>query len=66
MSSEELAPAISFESFELIPPLLTALAKLNFTTPTEIQAETIPYALQGRDIIGVAKTVSSLSFFIVP
>ncbi|KAI0720931.1 DEAD-domain-containing protein [Cerioporus squamosus] len=31
---------------------------MNFTTPTDIQAEVLPQALQGRDIIGVASTGS--------
>ncbi len=40
-----------------LPPLLNqALAKMNFTAPTPIQAQTIPLALQGRDILGSAQT----------
>ncbi|MCC7305663.1 MAG: DEAD/DEAH box helicase [Alphaproteobacteria bacterium] len=37
-------------------PLLNALARKNFTTPTPIQAGTIPFALQSRDILGTAQT----------
>lgn len=48
----------TFESLGLIDPLLEALEKLNFKTPTDIQAEALPQALQGRDIIGVASTGS--------
>ncbi|KAL0071489.1 ribosomal RNA processing protein [Marasmius tenuissimus] len=48
----------SFRSLGLIEPLLEALEQLRFTTPTEIQVDAIPYALQGRDIIGVAATGS--------
>ncbi|KAJ8078680.1 ribosomal RNA processing protein [Marasmius tenuissimus] len=49
---------MSFRSLGLIEPLLEALEQLRFTTPTEIQVDAIPYALQGRDIIGVAATGS--------
>lgn len=48
----------TFKSLGLIDPLLEALTQLNFTKPTEIQAETLPHSLQGRDIIGVASTGS--------
>ncbi|KAK1232290.1 ribosomal RNA processing protein [Marasmius sp. AFHP31] len=48
----------SFRSLGLIEPLLEALEQLKFTTPTEIQVDAIPHALQGRDIIGVAATGS--------
>ncbi|KAG7092369.1 ribosomal RNA processing protein [Marasmius oreades] len=49
---------ISFRSLCLIDPLLEALDQLKFTTPTQIQVDAIPHALQGRDIIGVAATGS--------
>ncbi|KAL4253896.1 DEAD box helicase family protein [Abortiporus biennis] len=52
------APLPSFRSLGLIDPLLDALSQLNFTTPTEIQSSSLPPALAGRDIIGVAKTGS--------
>lgn len=48
----------SFKSFGLIDPLVEALEQMKFTAPTEIQAEALPHALQGRDIIGVASTGS--------
>ena len=48
----------SFKELGIIDPLLEALEQLKFTTPTEIQAEALPHALQGRDIIGVAETGS--------
>jgi len=50
--------AQTFKSLGLIDPLLEALEQLHFTTPTEIQAEVLPHALAGRDIIGVASTGS--------
>jgi ATP-dependent RNA helicase DDX47/RRP3 len=48
----------TFKSLGLIDPLLKALDQLKFTTPTEIQAQALPHALEGRDIIGVASTGS--------
>ncbi|KAJ7346554.1 P-loop containing nucleoside triphosphate hydrolase protein [Mycena albidolilacea] len=48
----------SFKSLGLIEPLLEALEQVNYTTPTEIQVEALPHALEGRDIIGVASTGS--------
>jgi hypothetical protein len=48
----------SFGSLGLIQPLLEAVERLEYKTPTDIQLEAIPSALQGRDIIGVASTGS--------
>jgi ATP-dependent RNA helicase DDX47/RRP3 len=48
----------SFKSLGLIDPLLEALEQVNYKTPTEIQIEALPHALEGRDIIGVASTGS--------
>lgn len=49
---------VTFKSLGLIDPLLEALDQMKFKTPTDIQAEALPHALQGRDIIGVASTGS--------
>lgn len=62
-STSTVAPAAAsavptFKELGLIDPLLEALQQLNFTTPTEIQVEALPHALEGRDIIGVASTGS--------
>lgn len=48
----------TFEALNLIPDLLSALSSLNYTNPTAIQAQSIPVALNDRDVIGVAKTGS--------
>ena len=39
---------MSFESLGLSPELLRALAEQNYTTPTPIQQQAIPLALEGR------------------
>jgi ATP-dependent RNA helicase RhlE len=45
-----------FEGLGLSPALLRALSDSNYTTPTPIQAQAIPPALAGRDILGAAQT----------
>ena len=35
---------------------MDSIAKINFKTPTPIQAEAIPVALEGKDILGTAQT----------
>ncbi len=45
-----------FNGFGLSPKLLQALARLQYTIPTPIQAQTLPLALSGRDILGSAQT----------
>jgi ATP-dependent RNA helicase RhlE len=46
----------SFNDFGLAEPILRALAEEKYTTPTPIQSQTIPLALQSRDVIGIAQT----------
>lgn len=46
----------SFSALGLPQPLLRALQKMQFSKPTPIQARAIPFALQGRDILGSAQT----------
>jgi ATP-dependent RNA helicase RhlE len=46
----------SFETLGLSQYLLNTLTESGFTTPTPIQAKAIPFALDGRDIIGLAQT----------
>lgn len=48
----------SFESFDLDPRLIQAIAKSEFSTPTPVQAKAIPLALEGRDILAKSKTGS--------
>jgi ATP-dependent RNA helicase DeaD len=46
----------TFQDLKLAAPLEKALAAMNFTVPTPIQAEAIPVAMENRDLIGCAQT----------
>ena len=46
----------TFNDFGLAAPILRALAEEKYVTPTPIQNQTIPIAVQGRDVIGIAQT----------
>lgn len=46
----------SFQEMDLFEPLKTRMSELDYTTPTPIQAMTIPAAVEGRDILGCAQT----------
>jgi ATP-dependent RNA helicase RhlE len=46
----------SFNDFGLVEPLTHALVDEKYVTPTPIQDQTIPLAMQGRDVIGIAQT----------
>ena len=47
-----------FDELDLPPALRAALKAMNFSTPTPIQAQSIPLSLEGRDILGTAMTGS--------
>ncbi|XP_052707354.1 probable ATP-dependent RNA helicase DDX10 [Crassostrea angulata] len=57
----------TFSDFPLSKNTLDGLQKAKFTTPTEIQRESIGLALQGHDILGAAKTGSGKTLaFLIP
>jgi len=45
-----------FADLSLDRPLLSAVTEQGYTTPTEIQRNSIPHALAGRDLLAVAPT----------
>jgi ATP-dependent RNA helicase RhlE len=47
-----------FKTYALAPEIHAALEKMNFSTPTPVQEQTIPAALDGRDVISLAETGS--------
>ncbi len=58
---------MQFSEFGLDARLLRAVEELSYTTPTPIQAEAIPAALSGRDVIAAAMTGSGkTAAFLLP
>jgi ATP-dependent RNA helicase RhlE len=47
---------MTFNDLQLSEPLSKAVQKVGYTTPTPIQAQSIPAILNGRDILGCAQT----------
>ncbi len=45
-----------FSDLALDPRVLQAVSEAGYETPTPIQAQAIPHALQGRDVLGIAQT----------
>lgn len=52
----EVSEGLDFNSFGLSDVLLNSLKGMKFQTPTPIQAQTIPLALKGFDVLGSANT----------
>lgn len=48
--------AVSFDELGLPSTLLTAITSIGFTSATDIQAQTIPPLLAGKDVLGEAQT----------
>jgi ATP-dependent RNA helicase RhlE len=46
----------SFSDLGIAPKLLDILQNLKFTIPTPIQQQAIPYAVEGKDVMGIAQT----------
>ncbi|CAK7203334.1 ATP-dependent RNA helicase [Sporothrix eucalyptigena] len=61
------ADVAAWVPLNLSQPLLSCLARLKFTTPTDIQAAAIPEILAGHDVIGKASTGSGKTLaFAIP
>mmetsp|Transcript_73827 Transcript_73827/g.175753 ORF Transcript_73827/g.175753 Transcript_73827/m.175753 type:complete len:488 (+) Transcript_73827:58-1521(+) len=58
MTAEGEEEVATFESIGVCKELCQACEAMKWKAPTKIQAETIPWALQGRDIIALAETGS--------
>ena len=57
----------NFESLGLAAPLLSAVAQLGFTAPTNVQAQAVPAALQGGDWMVSSQTGSGkTAAFLLP
>jgi len=66
-TAEHLRTDIPFADLRLSRPLLRAVSDLGFNTPTPIQRDVIPPALQGLDILATAETGSGkTASFLLP
>ena len=67
MSSSFVEPASGFLQFPLRSSVQRGVAALKFVEPRPIQAETIPAALAGRDVLGLAQTgTGKTAAFVLP
>ena len=56
-----------FTDLNLNPKVLKAVAEAGYETPTPIQADAIPPALEGRDVLGIAQTgTGKTASFVLP
>ncbi|XVE52788.1 hypothetical protein DITRI_Ditri02bG0151800 [Diplodiscus trichospermus] len=58
MAEDEKENIKSFKDLGLCDELIEACDSLGWKTPTRIQVEAIPHALEGKDLIGLAQTGS--------
>ncbi|XP_074306911.1 DEAD-box ATP-dependent RNA helicase 10-like [Silene latifolia] len=56
MEEENHEESKSFKELGVCDALIEACTALGWTRPTKIQSDSIPHALQGKDIIGLAQT----------
>ncbi len=54
--NQQTTNSSSFHGLGIAPAMLDILEKNKFVTPTPIQAQAIPIATQGKDVMGVAQT----------
>jgi len=58
---------MTFRDTGLSEKVLAAVEAAGYTTPTPIQAQAIPHALQGRDVLGIAQTgTGKTAAFVLP
>ncbi len=58
---------MTFEETGLSDKVLAAVAAAGYASPTPIQAEAIPHALVGRDVLGIAQTgTGKTAAFVLP
>eukprot|EP00929_Paragymnodinium_shiwhaense_P083856 TRINITY_DN44810_c1_g1_i1.p1 TRINITY_DN44810_c1_g1~~TRINITY_DN44810_c1_g1_i1.p1 ORF type:complete len:702 (-),score=192.04 TRINITY_DN44810_c1_g1_i1:379-2484(-) len=66
-TAEHLRTEVHFADLRISRPLLRAVADLGFDTPTPIQRDVIPPALQGLDVLATAETGSGkTASFLLP
>ncbi|WP_299132531.1 DEAD/DEAH box helicase [uncultured Amaricoccus sp.] len=56
-----------FSDLALDPRVLRAVSEAGYETPTPIQVQAIPHALEGRDVLGIAQTgTGKTASFVLP
>lgn len=64
---EEYVPTHNFADFDVHQQVKANLAANGYSTPTPVQDQTIPLALAGKDVIGIAHTgTGKTAAFVVP
>src|SRR3990167_1007364 len=56
MTTQTPPPGSGFYGLGIAPQFLEALERVKFHTPTPIQQQAIPIALEGKDLVGIAQT----------
>lgn len=65
--SEQVVSSATFSDYAIDDKLKRNIADRGYLTPTPIQEQTIPYLLQGRDVIGIANTgTGKTAAFLIP
>lgn len=65
--SKTAKKAGAFQTMGLNPSLLKSITRKGFTVPTPIQRKTIPLIMDGKDVVGMARTGSGkTAAFIIP
>ena len=58
---------MTFSDLGLSPKVLSAVESVGYTEPTPIQAKAIPFAVEGRDLLGIAQTgTGKTASFVLP
>ena len=58
---------MTFKDLNLSDKVMAAIEAAGYTTPTPIQAQGIPFALEGRDVVGIAQTgTGKTGAFVLP
>jgi len=67
IEAEQYVPVHQFVDFEIEENLKNAIVERGYITPTPIQDQSIPYLLQGRDVVGIANTgTGKTAAFLIP
>jgi superfamily II DNA/RNA helicase len=65
--ADTLQSNLTFKDFNLDGSIQAALERLQFESPTPIQAQSIPIALDGQDILGTAQTgTGKTAAYVIP